>query len=475
MCVTGESRGSPGESSGWEDVQPPGRRYASRVRISVIGCGYLGAVHAACMADFGHEVVGVDIERDKVDKLAAGNPSFHEPDFEPVLRAGVDSGRLSFTTDTSRIGEARVHFITVGTPQRGGSYAADMRYVWTAVDDIIEHARPQADGPLVVVGKSTVPVGTAQAVADRIAASGLDAVVVWNPEFLREGFAVADTKTPDRVVYGLPEDDQDAELGRSVLDEVYAPILEAGIPRLLVNYPTSELVKVAANSFLATKISFINSMAELCDASGADVTKLAEAIGHDERIGPKFLQAGIGFGGGCLPKDIRAFMARAGELGVDQSLTFLREVDIINMRRRDHAVDLAADLAGGSLVGVKVAVLGLTFKPDSDDVRDSPALDIAGRLRGAGASVVATDPAGATAVRRLRPDLRIVDTVDQALEGAELVMLLTAWKEYLAIDPAHAKSLVTVPKMLDGRNALDPRAWVDAGWEYRGMGRAAAR
>lgn len=442
-----------------------------RVKISVIGCGYLGAVHAACMADFGHEVVGVDVDPRKVEKLAAGIPSFHEPGLEPLLRKGVDSGDLTFTTDKSKLAEARVHFIAVGTPQRGGSYAADLSYVWTAVEDILTHARPQPDGPLVIVGKSTVPVGTAQAIADRVAAAGLDAVVVWNPEFLREGFAVQDTLTPDRVVYGLPEDREASDVARTVLDDVYAPIIEAGTPRLLVNYPTAELVKVAANSFLATKISFINSMAELCDASGADVSRLAEAIGHDDRIGPKFLQAGIGFGGGCLPKDIRAFMARAGELGVDQSLTFLREVDSINMRRRDHAVELASTMAGGRLVGVKVAVLGLTFKPDSDDVRDSPALDIAGRLWGRGANVVATDPAGADAVRALRPDLQIVDTADEALAGADLVMLLTAWKEYVAIDPAHAKSLVATPRIIDGRNVLDPQRWAGAGWDYRGMGR----
>ncbi|MFD1054530.1 UDP-glucose dehydrogenase family protein [Terrabacter terrigena] len=445
------------------------------MRISVIGCGYLGAVHAACMADFGHEVVGVDVDPEKVAKLAAGVPSFHEPGLEPLLRKGVDSGDLTFTTDKAAIAEARVHFIAVGTPQRGGSYAADLSYVWTAVDDILTHARPQSDGPLVIVGKSTVPVGTAQAIADRVAEAGLDAVVVWNPEFLREGFAVQDTLTPDRVVYGLPEDGVASGVARTALDEVYAPILEAGIPRLLVNYPTAELVKVAANSFLATKISFINSMAELCDAAGADVSRLAEAIGHDDRIGPKFLQAGIGFGGGCLPKDIRAFMARAGELGVDQSLTFLREVDSINMRRRDHAVELASTMAGGRLVGVKVAVLGLTFKPDSDDVRDSPALDIAGRLWGRGANVVATDPAGAHAVRALRPDLQIVDSADEALDGAELVMLLTAWKEYVAIDPSHAKSLVAMPRVIDGRNVLDPQRWTDAGWDYRGMGRRAGQ
>ncbi|WP_461050920.1 UDP-glucose dehydrogenase family protein [Terrabacter koreensis] len=443
------------------------------MKLSVIGCGYLGAVHAASMADFGHEVVGVDVDADKVGKLAAGVPSFHEPGLEPLLRKGVDSGDLTFTTDKSALGRARVHFIAVGTPQRGGSYAADLSYVWTAVDDILTHARPQPDGPLVIVGKSTVPVGTAQAIADRVAAAGLDAVVVWNPEFLREGFAVQDTLAPDRVVYGLPDDRDAGDVARTVLDDVYAPIIQAGIPRLLVNYPTAELVKVAANSFLATKISFINSMAELCDASGADVSRLAEAIGHDDRIGSQFLQAGIGFGGGCLPKDIRAFMARAGELGVDQSLTFLREVDSINMRRRDHAVELASTMAGGRLVGVKVAVLGLTFKPDSDDVRDSPALDIAGRLWGRGANVVATDPAGADAVRALRPDLQIVDTADEALYGADLVMLLTAWKEYVAIDPARAKSLVATPRVIDGRNVLNPQRWTDAGWHYRGMGRRA--
>ncbi len=445
-----------------------------RVRISVLGCGYLGAVHAACMADLGHQVVGIDVDEGKVAKLAAGVPSFFEPGLEPLLRRGVGSGDLTFTTDKSAMAEARVHFIAVGTPQRGGSYAADLSYVWSAVDDVLRHARPHPDGPVVIVGKSTVPVGTAQAIADRVAESGLDAVVVWNPEFLREGFAVEDTLSPDRIVYGLPEDHSTGDTGLHVLDEIYAPLLDRGTPRLLVNYPTAELVKVAANSFLATKISFINSMAELCDAAGADVTRLAEAIGHDDRIGSKFLQAGIGFGGGCLPKDIRAFMARAGELGVDQSLTFLREVDSINMRRRDHAVELASTLAGGRLVGVKVAVLGLTFKPDSDDVRDSPALDIAGRLWGRGANVVATDPAGVDAVRTLRPDLHIVDSSSEALEGAELVMLLTAWKEYVALEPAAVKSLVASPRIIDGRNALDARAWADAGWEYRGMGRTAS-
>jgi UDPglucose 6-dehydrogenase len=427
------------------------------------------------MAGFGHEVVGLDIEADKVARLQQGIPPFHEPGFEEVLRAGLDSGRLTFSTDPEDIADSEVLFITVGTPQKANSYAADMSYVWTALETVLRVAPTPTDGrPVVIVGKSTVPVGTAQAMADRVAASGLEAAVVWNPEFLREGFAVQDTTAPDRLVYGLPEDHETGDAARRVLDDVYAPILAAGTPRLLVNYPTAELVKVAANSFLATKISFINSMAELCDATGADVTRLAEAIGHDERIGSKFLRAGIGFGGGCLPKDIRAFMARAGELGVDQSLTFLREVDSINLRRREHALDLATKMAGGSLVGVRVAVLGLTFKPDSDDVRDSPALDIAGRLSGRGADVVATDPAGARAVRALRPDLSIVDTVGEALDQADLVMLLTEWAEYVSLDPAHAKSLVAQARVIDGRNVLDPRNWTEAGWEYRGMGRTAS-
>jgi UDPglucose 6-dehydrogenase len=410
-----------------------------------------------------------------VARLQQGIPPFHEPGFEEVLRAGLDSGRLTFSTNPEDIADSEVLFITVGTPQKANSYAADMSYVWTALETVLRVAPTPTDGrPVVIVGKSTVPVGTAQRMADRVAASALEAAVVWNPEFLREGFAVQDTTAPDRLVYGLPEDREIGEAAKRVLDDVYAPILAAGTPRLVVNYPTAELVKVAANSFLATKISFINSMAELCDATGADVTRLAEAIGHDERIGSKFLRAGIGFGGGCLPKDIRAFMARAGELGVDQSLTFLREVDSINLRRREHALDLATEMAGGSLVGVRVAVLGLTFKPDSDDVRDSPALDIAGRLSGQGADVVATDPAGARAVRAMRPDLRIVDTVEEALDRADLVMLLTEWAEYVSLDPAHAKSLVARARVIDGRNVLDPRSWTEAGWEYRGMGRTAS-
>ncbi len=441
--------------------------------LSVIGCGYLGAVHAVCLAAWGHEVVGVDVDERRVEALRAGTAPFHEPGLPEALAAALSTGRLTFTSDLGHIGAARAHFLTVGTPQRPESYAADLRQLWAAVDAVLEHAEDHPDGPVVVAGKSTVPVGTAEQVAARVARSPLDAVVAWNPEFLREGFAVQDSMAPDRLVYGLPDDAAAASVARDVLDAVYAPILRAGTPRILLNYPTAELVKVAANSFLATKISFINSMAQLCDATGADVDRLAEAIGYDERIGRKFLRAGIGFGGGCLPKDIRAFMARAGELGVDESLTFLREIDSINLRRRDHAVAVATSLLGGHVQDARVAVLGLAFKPDSDDVRDSPALDIAGRLAALGASVVATDPAATAAARAVRPQLSVVATAEEALEGADLVLLLTEWAQYVALDPAEAKRLVSRARIFDGRNVLDPAAWTSAGWEYRGVGRAA--
>ena len=444
------------------------------MRLSTIGCGYLGAVHAACMAELGHEMVGLDVDEKKVAKLAAGESPFHEPGFPEVLKRNVESGRLRFTTDPAEIADAQIHFIGVGTPQMQGRYAADMRYVNAAVDTVLEHAQPTGDGPVLIAGKSTVPVGTAAQLAERAQASGKDIDVVWNPEFLREGFAVKDTLHPDRIVYGLPDEVERGERLREVLDECYAQLLDEGIPRLLANYPTAELVKVAANSFLATKISFINAMAELCDATGADVTRLAEAIGFDDRIGPKFLRAGIGFGGGCLPKDIRAFMARAGELGVDQALTFLREVDAINLRRRETAVEMAADLFGGRLVGRKIAVLGAAFKPDSDDLRDSPALDIATRLWARGADVVITDPAAGDALRVARPDLHVVDSVEQAVRNADLVMVLTEWKQFTQLDPAELLGRVRAANVIDGRNVLDPRRWQQAGWNYQGMGRGVA-
>lgn len=439
------------------------------VKLSVIGCGYLGAVHAACMADLGHDVVGVDVSAAQVEALSRGRAPFHEPGFDEVLGRALASGRLRFTTDIAEARDAQVHFIGVGTPQREGSYAADLRYVDAAIEALIPHLTPGPDGGLpVIAGKSTVPVGTAATIAERVGGAG---VLVWNPEFLREGFAVQDTVAPDRIVYGLPGEPAAAERGRALLNEVYAPILEAGTPLVEVDWATAELVKVAANSFLATKISFINAMAELCEVTGADVTKLAEAIGHDERIGSKFLRAGVGFGGGCLPKDIRAFMARAGEIGAEQSVAFLREVDSINLRRRQHVVNLAVHALQGRVPGKKVAVLGAAFKPNSDDIRDSPALDVGSRLAGLGAQVRFTDPAANDRLRAARPDLTVVDDIDEALRGAHVTLLLTEWSQFTGLDPAHAKTLVATPQLIDGRNVLDLPTWRTAGWTVTSLGR----
>lgn len=434
------------------------------MRVSVIGCGYLGAVHAACMAELGHDVVGVDVDRAKIEALSEGRPPFFEPGLPELLTSALESGRLSFTTDSSQIKGNQVHFIAVGTPQKPGEYAADMTYVDAAVESIIPHL---GSGD-IVVGKSTVPVGTARTIAKKLAEAAPDATLAWNPEFLREGFAVKDTLTPDRLVYGLPNGDSRAGV---ILDEVYASAIQAGTPIVRTDYETAELVKVSANAFLATKISFINAMAEVCEAAGADVTQLAEAIGYDERIGRRFLNAGLGFGGGCLPKDIRAFMARAGELGVESSLKFLREVDAINVRRRSRMVDLAREVCGGSILGKKIAILGLAFKPNSDDVRDSPALNVAVQLQLQGATVLATDPVATANARRRFPELTFVRTVEDAVDMADVVLLLTEWNEYKEIDPFWLGSLVKSKTLVDGRNCLEPSKWRDAGWTYRALGR----
>lgn len=436
------------------------------MRISVIGCGYLGAVHAACMAKLGHEVVGIDVDSQKIADLSAAKAPFYEPGLEALLQDVQETGRLSFTTDMAAAAGSDVHFICVGTPQKKGENGADMTYVDSATLSLIPHL---AAGDLIV-GKSTVPVGTAARLATVINEHQPDAHLVWNPEFLREGHAVDDTLHPDRFVYGV-SDGSEEHVAVAVLDEVYAAPLASGTQRLVTDLPTAELVKTAANSFLATKISFINAMAELCEAAGADVTRLADAIGMDDRIGRKFLHAGIGFGGGCLPKDIRAFMARAGELGADQALTFLREVDAINMRRRTRVVELTRELCGDGLLGKRITVLGAAFKPESDDVRDSPALSIAAQLQLQGAVVTVTDPKALTNAARRFPELQYVQDVEAALQNADMVLLLTEWHEYRELDPHVLRNTVASPRILDGRNVLDPAKWRAAGWLYRGLGR----
>jgi UDPglucose 6-dehydrogenase len=439
------------------------------MRITVIGTGYLGAVHAACMADIGHDVLGVDVDPDKIEVLAAGRPPFFEPGLSEVLARTVASGKLRFTTSLAEAAEfGDVHFICVGTPQQPGSYAADLRHVHAVIDGLAPHL----DRDTLVVGKSTVPVGTAAALADRLAQLapiGAGAELAWNPEFLREGFAVEDTLRPDRLVVGVRSAEAD-----SILRSIYAPMLEAGTPYISTDLSTAELVKVSANAFLATKISFINAIADVCDAAGADVVTLATAIGHDDRIGHRFLSAGLGFGGGCLPKDIRAFMARARELGVGDALAFLGEVDEINMRRRQRVVELARKLVGGSFLGRNVAVLGAAFKPDSDDVRDSPALNVAAAIQLQGGRVRVHDPEALENARAVFPSLDYAQETAKACERADVVLHLTEWKEYRELDPLALAKIVSRPRIVDARNVLPMDRWRAAGWTVRGLGRASA-
>ena len=418
------------------------------------------------MATLGHEVVGIDTDKAKIDALAAGDAPFYEPGLPELLDEALATGRLTFSDDVAAVQGSDVHFICVGTPQLQGEIAADLTYVDSAVDALLPHV---SAGELVV-GKSTVPVGTAERLAAILTDANTGALLAWNPEFLREGHAVKDTLHPDRLVYGVPAG-VDGDRAVKLLDEVYAATIADETPRLVTDLATAQLVKVAANSFLATKISFINAMAELCEATGADVSMLADAIGHDERIGRKFLNAGLGFGGGCLPKDIRAFMARAGELGADQTLAFLHEVDAINNRRRIRMVDIARDECGGSIDGLRVAVLGASFKPNSDDVRDSPALDVAGQMHRQGAEVVVTDPQAIDNARAVHPELTFADSVLEAATGADLVLLLTEWSDYVELDPETLGGVVRQRRILDGRLALNPDTWRDAGWVYRSLGR----
>jgi len=434
-----------------------------KLKVSVIGTGYLGATHAACMSSLGFEVIGVDVDATKIELLTAGRVPFYEPGLEDLLQREIASGRLTFTTDFNAIADVDVHFICVGTPQQADSLAADLKYVDAALDAVAAICKAGA----LVVGKSTVPVGTAARLRERLLKINPGADLAWNPEFLREGFAVEDTLHPNRLVVGVTNDAAEVKL-----KEIYASNLAENTPWVRADLPTSELVKVAANSFLATKISFINAMAEVCEAAGGDVTVLAKAIGYDPRIGSRFLQAGIGFGGGCLPKDIRAFMARAGELGADQALDFLREIDSINLRARQRVIELVRRDLSDNLAGKKIAVLGAAFKPDSDDVRDSPALDIAAQIAAAGAIVTIHDPKAISPAKKRFPALGFSEDIEGALKGADLVLHLTEWKIYRELDPAKMAKLVANPIMIDGRNALDREAWTAAGWKFRALGRA---
>ena len=437
----------------------------SSLRVSVIGIGYLGLTHAVCMADLGHQVLAIDVDSEKIAKASRGEVPFFEPGLEPLLRKHLDSGRLRFTDSFGEIGAfGEVHFLCVGTPEGPGGHA-DLSFVHGAAAALAPHLASSS----LIVGKSTVPVGTARELLTAVRAAapaGDDVDVAWNPEFLREGFAVQDSLTPDRIVFGVTCDEAAGVLGR-----VYAVPVAAGIPALVMDLETAELVKVSANAFLATKISFINVMAEMCEAAGADVAKLADALGHDERIGRRFLAPGLGFGGGCLPKDIRAFRATASSLGVGSLTSLLGTVDAINLGRRERVMDLARQAVGGDLAGHRVAVLGIAFKPNSDDIRDSPSLDICGRLAAEGATVSVHDPVAIPNARRKRPDLRYAASVSEAAQDAELLLHLTEWQDYRAIDPAALARIVAQPSIIDARCALDAELWREAGWTVRIPGR----
>ncbi|WP_168701751.1 UDP-glucose dehydrogenase family protein [Gordonia paraffinivorans] len=445
------------------------------MKLTVIGCGYLGATHAACMAELGHDVLGVDVDGAKVARLQAGEVPFFEPGLSDILRRNLDAGRLRFTTDHHAAAEhASIHFIGVGTPQEARGRRADLSAVYAAIDTLV----PTLRGRHLLIGKSTVPVGTCAELAQRIAVlrtPGADAELSWSPEFLREGFAVEDTLRPDRLVLGTgprpaPAEGADEPLAGAVLREIYREILEAGVPFIETDWATAELVKVSANAFLATKISFINAMSELCEIAGADVDALADAIGHDPRIGRRFLNAGLGFGGGCLPKDIRALVARAEDIGAPRSVGFLREVDSINMRRRAAAVQLVTEALGGEVLGRNIAVLGTAFKPESDDVRDSPALAVAGRLALDGALVTVFDPQAMANSRRLQPSLGYARSARHACERADVVVVATEWAEFVHMTPEELTPVVRERRIVDLRRCLDPGTWRAAGWDHRALG-----
>ena len=436
---------------------------AHRLRLGVIGTSYLGATDAVCMAELGYDVLGVDVDEAKVKSLSAGEVPFYEPGLAELLAKHTATDRLRFTTSYDEVVEfADALFVCVGTPQLPNGLGADLRYVEAAFSTLAA----KLDRRVLVVGKSTVPAGTAARMRDILVAHAPEAELAWNPEFLREGFAVADTLRPDRLVFGV-----ESAWAEARLREVFAPIIEAGTPVVVTDFATAELVKVAANSFLATKISFVNAMAEMCDAVGADVAQLADAMGYDARIGRRFLNAGLGFGGGCLPKDIRAFIARAEEVGVTEVVSLLEDVDRINLRRRTRTVALAREVLGGSFEGRRVAVLGAAFKPDSDDIRDSPALDVAAAIHDLGADVIVFDPHAMTNGQRAHPDLHFGPTAEATLRGADLVLLLTEWDEFRALDPERVATLVRERNVIDARMALDADAWRAAGWSYRALGR----
>jgi UDPglucose 6-dehydrogenase len=435
----------------------------------VIGCGHLGAVHAACMAEIGHDVLGVDVDEDKITLLNSGKACFYEPGLDEMLARNVAARRLRFTTDVSEAATfSQVHFLGVATPGR-----PDGSYDLSQVTAVIAALAPHLSAPSLIVGKSTVPPGTAaslRAIAADLAPAG-DIDVAWNPEFLREGFAVRDTLVPDRIVIGTA-----SESAAAILREIYQPLTDVGIPLVTTDYATAELVKGAANAFLASKISFINAMSDICTAVGGDVRTLAEALGMDPRIGKSFLRAGIGYGGACLPKDVRGLAAFAQDMGQRHASELLGIIDAINVARRERVIGLVSEVLAEAaeypnyelsppLSCKRLTVWGGAFKPGTDDIRDSPGLDVALRLHALGAQVTLYDPMAAGNALAAFPELSYANSAIEAADGSDALLVLTAWPEFAEITPAAIAATAGSRVVIDACQGINVAAWREVGWE----------
>ncbi|MFB6533088.1 UDP-glucose dehydrogenase family protein [Streptomyces noursei] len=437
------------------------------MRVSVIGCGHLGIPHAAAMAELGHDVLGVDLDQAKVARLNAGECPIFEVGLPELLARHVASGRLRFTTDISEAaGFAELHFIGVGTPIDADGRSYDTAQVYGAIRKLAPHL----DRPCTIVGKSTVTVGTTSqvtALAQRLAPAGDQVDVVWNPEFLREGHAVEDTLRPDRLIAGVSTTE-----GEKAIRAVYAKIIDAGVPIFVTDPQTAELAKGAANTYLGLKISYINAVADMCEAAGGDVAQIVDILGIDPRIGAGGMRPGIGYGGGCLPKDVRAFTASAQQLGVEHAAALLRAAEVINENRTAVALDLITRALGDRpIVGSRITVWGAAFKPGTNDVRESPALALAQRLQQVGATVTIHDPqAVATAMVR-NPEFDYVEDLTASVDAADIVVLATEWPEYRHVDPQALVQHPATPLLVDCRTTLEPEPWRAAAWTVHQLGR----
>ena len=434
------------------------------MRVAMIGTGYVGLVSGACFADFGHHVICVDKDADKIAALSRGDLPIYEPGLQPLVQSNVREGRLRFATGLAApVSEADAVFIAVGTPSRRGDGHADLSYVYAAAREIAA----ALEGFTLVVTKSTVPVGTGDEVERiiREVRPQADAVVVSNPEFLREGAGIRDFKHPDRIVVGTED-----ERAKEVVAELYRPLYLNAAPLLYTSRRTAELIKYAANAFLATKVTFINEIAELCEKVGADVQEVARGIGLDNRIGAKFLHAGPGFGGSCFPKDALALI----KTGQDHEapLRIVETIMAVNDQRKRAMGRKVAAALGGNLRGKTVAVLGLTFKPNTDDMREAPAIALITALRDMGAAVRAYDPAGMEQAKPLLPDIAYADSAYACAQGADALVIVTEWEQFRALDLARLKAIMARPVVVDLRNVYRPEDMARYGFAYHSVGRS---